>query len=62
MSASHISVYIPKQKCQIIILFHDCSMIYHERDKKSDVCHFWENIGFLVKGELASTYSIKSVL
>jgi hypothetical protein len=46
-AASQNGVRITQQMCHVKILFHDCSMINYESNKKSKVfCHFQKNMVF----------------
>jgi hypothetical protein len=59
MAASHVGVSITQQMCHIMVLFHDCSTINDEINKKMVLpCSEYSNISFLMRGKLASTKSI----
>jgi hypothetical protein len=52
MAASQNGVSITQQVCYIMILLHECSMIYYESKKKSNVsCNTLQNYWFSYEGK-----------
>ncbi len=56
-AASHNGVCITQERCHLMILFHNCSVIKDERNKKCNFLTFLSNIGFLLKGKVVRAKS-----